>query len=810
MPAQEKGLTSAEAKKRLEKFGPNILPERPPPSDLIIFLSQLKSPLVYVLIFAGVVTLIFRQLSDTIIIGIAIIMNTVLGFFQERRAGKALSALKKLINAHAEVVRDGRRRKIDAKEVVPGDTAILSSGMKIPADGKLIYANRLFIDEAVLTGESAAVAKKEEEKVFMGTVVSAGQGAMEVGVTGANTQIGKIALQVQEEPEDTPLKRQISVFSKQLFILVSILTVFVFIIGLATGQPMIEIFKTAVALAVSAIPEGLIVSLTVVLAIGMQRILRRNGLVRNLTSAETLGGVTTICVDKTGTLTEGKMRVLDVVGEKEALAKQAVLANDLDDPIVIAVFEWGRAFVKDYIQEHVRLDSIPFSPKERFFASLNKWEKDRNIIFVNGAPDYLLKWSDLEENKKKEVLEKIEELTTQGKRVIGMARKIVSSSKKSLAPNDVKDGLEWIGLLSFSDPVRGGVKEALEKASKAGIDIIVITGDYPSTAEAVLSEIGRPVSRDEVILGEELEKLGAEELSKRVKEIKLFARTSPDQKLKIVEALKKNGEVVAMMGDGVNDAPAINKADIGIVVGEATDVARESADLVLLDSNFATIVAAIEEGRGIFENIRKIILYLLSDAFGEIVTVIGAIIAGFPLPITAVQILWINLVSDGFPALSLTVDPKRKGIMDDSPRAPYEKVVTSWMKILIATVSIASGVVALLFFFYVLNIHGDVKLARSVAFLTLGLNSLVYVFSVRNLTVPFWKANLFENRWLIVAVVAGFVLQATPFITVPARTFFDVSILPLSFWIIALALSVLMFIIVEVSKFVFRQRLKSA
>ena len=305
-----------------------------------------------------------------------------------------------------------------------------------------------------------------------------------------------------------------------------------------------------------------------------------------------------------------------------------------------------------------------------------------------------------------------------------------------------------------------------------------------------------------ILTKEELEKLGAEELSKRVKEIKLFARTSPDQKLKIVEALKKNGEVVAMMGDGVNDAPAINKADIGIVVGEATDVARESADLVLLDSNFATIVAAIEEGRGIFENIRKIILYLLSDAFGEIVTVIGAIIAGFPLPITAVQILWINIVSDGFPALSLTVDPKRKGIMDDSPRVPYEKVVTSWMKILIATVSIASGVVALLFFFYVLNIHGDVKLARSVAFLTLGLNSLVYVFSVRNLTVPFWKANLFENRWLIVAVVAGFVLQATPFITVPVRTFFDVSILPLSFWIIALALSVLMFIIVEVSKFV--------
>lgn len=808
MLPKENGLTSQEAKSRLIQSGPNILPEKPPPKDLIIFLSQLKNPFVYVLIFAGVVTFVLHHLSDTIIIGIAVIMNTVLGFIQERKAGKALSALKKLINAHAEVVRDGRRQKIDAKEVVPGEIAILSIGMKIPADGKLIYANRLFIDEAVLTGESAAVAKKEEDKVFMGTVVSAGQGAMEVKVTGANTQIGKIALQVQEEPEDTPLKRQISTFSKQLLILVSTLTVFVFTIGLATGQPMIEIFKTAVALAVSAIPEGLIVSLTVVLAIGMQRILKRNGLVRNLTSAETLGGVTTICVDKTGTLTEGKLRVVDIVGEKEELAKQAILANDLDDPIVIAAFEWGRNFVKDYIQEHPRLDSIPFSSKERFFASLNKWEKDKNIIFVNGAPDYLLKWSDLEENKKKEVLEKIEELTTQGRRIIGMARRIVSSSKKSLTPNDVKDGLEWIGLLSFSDPVRSGVKEALEKASKAGIEIIVVTGDYPRTAEAVLSEIGMPVTQDEVILGEDLEKLGVEELSKKVKRIKLFARTSPDQKLKIVEALKKNGEVVAMMGDGVNDAPAINKADIGIVVGEATDVARESADLVLMDSNFATIVASVEEGRGIFENIRKIILYLLSDAFGEIITVIGAIIAGLPLPITAVQILWINLVSDGFPALSLTIDPKRKGIMDDLPRAPNEKVVTSWMKILIATVSIASGIAAFLFFFYVLKTHGDIKLARSAAFLTLGINSLVYVFSVRNLTVPFWKDDLFENKWLILAVVAGFVLQATPFITAPTRAFFNVSILPPSFWIISLALSALMFIIVEVSKQFFRLRLK--
>src|SRR3990172_2827775 len=431
MLPQQIGLTTAEAEKRLSKFGPNILPEKPPPSDISIFLSQLKNPLIYVLIFAGLATFFLKHFSDAVIIAMAVIINTILGFFQERRAGKALSALKSLVSPQAEVVRDGKRKKVGANEVVPGDIIVLSQGMKVPADGKLVFVNRMFINEAILTGESQPASKANNEKVYMGTVVSSGQGAMEVQVTGALTQIGKIAEGVQETSEDTPLKKQIGRFSKQLLVLVVFLTLFVFVIGLASGESLIEIFKTAVALAVSAIPEGLIVSLTVVLAIGMQRILRRNGLVRNLTSAETLGGVTTICVDKTGTLTEGKMRVLDVVGEKEALAKQAVLANDLDDPIVIAVFEWGRAFVKDYIQEHAKLDSIPFSPKERFFASLNKWEKDRNIIFVNGAPDYLLKWSDLEENKKKEVLEKIEELTTQGKRVVGIVRMIVSSSKKS-------------------------------------------------------------------------------------------------------------------------------------------------------------------------------------------------------------------------------------------------------------------------------------------------------------------------------------------------------------------------------------------
>jgi len=805
MLPEQIGLTTAEVEKRLSKFGPNILPEKPPPSDISIFLSQLKNPLIYVLIFAGLATFFLKHFSDAVIIAMAVIINTILGFFQERRAGKALSALKSLVSPQAEVVRDGKRKKVGANEVVPGDIIVLSQGMKVPADGKLVFVNRMFINEAILTGESQPASKANNEKVYMGTVVSSGQGAMEAQVTGALTQIGKIAEGVQETSEDTPLKKQIGRFSKQLLVLVVFLTLFVFVIGLVSGESLIEIFKTAVALAVSAIPEGLIVSLTVVLAIGMQRILRRNGLVRNLTSAETLGGVTTICIDKTGTLTQGKMTVTDVVGDTVELAKQAILANDLDDPLVIAAFEWARGYIKDYIQEHPRLDSIPFSSKERFFASLNKWKKGENIIFVSGAPDSLLSWSDIKESEKEKIMQKIEDLTKEGKRVIGFSRKVVPSSNKRLSKEDVKGSLNWIGLLSFSDPVRPGVRDALSKANEAGIKIIVITGDYANTAEAVLTEIGMSISETEELLGEDLEKLSVEELAEAVRHIKLFARTTPEQKLKIVEALKKNGEIVAMMGDGVNDAPAINKADIGIVVGDASDVARESADLVLLDSNFATIVGAVEEGRGIFENIRKIILYLLSDAFGEIVTVTFAIIVSLPLPVTAVQILWINLVSDGFPSLALTVDPKRKGIMVDPPRPPKERVVTNWMKILIGIVSLVSGLLALAFFTYVLRSSGDVKLARSVAFLTLGINSLVYVFSVKSLTTPFWKGNIFDNKWLIAAVLAGFGLQAFPFIFPFSRQFFDVSSLPINYWLVALGLSALMFIMVEVSKIIFRR-----
>lgn len=783
-----------------------MLPEKPPPSNVSLFLAQLQSPLIYILLIAALVTIVIGHGADAAIILVAVFINTVLGFFQERKASDALYALKHYVSSKATVIRAGKRQAVDTSVLVPGDIVVLDQGVKVPADGELIWDNRFFADESVLTGESVPVTKTSGDPVSMGTTVAAGQAVMRVSTIGANTQMGAIALQIQEKVEDTPLQKQLKHFSGQLVIVVSVLTVSVFVIGLLRQINLTDIFITSVALAVSSIPEGLIVSLTVVMAIGMQRILKRKGLVRHLSAAETLGGVTTICVDKTGTLTEGKMEVVKAIGDETELAEQVVLANDLDDPIVIAAFEWGRSFLQKKVPKHDRLDSIPFSSEERFFVSLHAWSSKANRVYVNGAPEIVLSWTTLSATEKKEVRKTIDELTKAGKRVLGLARKDVGKSKKHLEKEDAKSGLEWVGLLAFSDPVRSGVKDALRLASEAGIRTIVITGDYAKTSQYILHELGVDLAPEEVITGDQVRELSKDELAQKVHTVRLFARTTPGQKLAIVAALKANGEVVAMMGDGVNDAPALHNSDIGIAVGEATDVAKESAGLVLLDSNFSTIVAAIEEGRAMFENIRKIILYLMSDAFGEIFVVLGSILLGLPLPLTAVQILWINIISDGFPNLALTIDPKRPGIMQEGPRHPKEKLVTRWMTVLIASVSTAAGIVALSTFIYLYRTTGSHELARSMAFLTLGLNTLAYVFSVRLLMTPFWRSNIFANGWLIVAVVAGFFLQMVPFATPAIREFFGLVYLGPEYWFVALGLSISMFFVVEVFKYFYNHR----
>jgi len=805
----ETGLSTGEAQKRLEKFGENLLPEEKPLSSLTVLLSQFKSPLVYILLGAGVVTAILGEFVDALVISFAVFINTILGFIQEERAGKALEALKKLVHPHARVLRDGEVVTLGTEELVPGDVVLVRQGDKIPADGRFVSTNRLFVEEAILTGESVPIGKTNEMAGFMGTLVTAGNGKLLITSTGFGTAMGEIALSVVDTKEKTPLAKQLDAFSKQLTIMVSILITIVFATGFLMGRPLAETFSTSVALAVSSIPEGLLVGLTVILAIGMQKILARKGLVRNLVSAETLGGVTTICVDKTGTLTEGKMRVVSMIGDQDVLAIQSVLANDLDDPVVIAAWEWASSLIdstKEVTQRFPRLDSLPFSSECQYFASLNRWENSENIIFVNGAPEVVMDLCSLDKEDKFKLLERLDELTSQGMRTLGMARKIVPNSKEELEETDIGESFEWVGLLAYTDPVRPDVKESLMKTVKAGIRTIVITGDYAKTALSVLEKLDLKVSEENVLTGTELREMSEEDLARfifRSRDTLLFARTKPNQKLDIITALKKNDEVVAMMGDGVNDAPAVSKADIGIVVGEASDVAKESADLVLLDSSFSTIVAAIEEGRVIFDNTRKVILYLMCDAFEGIFVVLFSTLMRLPLPITAIQILWINLISDGFPHLALTVDPKNPSIMNHPPRSPKETLVSKWMCKLIGIVSLTGGITASLMYVYILKTTQDVTLARSIAFATIGINSLIYVFSVRTLTRPFWEEGFFDNKWLLLAVFAGMGFQFLPFSFESLRDIFGIAPLGI-LWVYVFGASALMFLIIEVFKWIFR------
>jgi Ca2+-transporting ATPase len=801
-----KGLSSSEAERLLIENGPNVLPERKPPSDLSIFISQIKSPLVYVLIFAGLMTYFTGHTSDTLIILAAILINSLLGFFQERKASKTIHALKKMVAYKSEVVRDGRRITIDSSQIVIGDIVYLFAGVRVPADGELVETQKLFVDESLVTGESYPVGKKVGNKVFMGTNVYSGNGIMKVTATGALSQMGDIASSSQQIFEETPLRQQLVAFSKKLVLLITLLVGIVFLVSILRGFDFLEAFMVSIALAVSAVPEGLLICLTVILAIGMWRMAKRKGLVRRLVSAETLGGVTVVCLDKTGTLTEGKLEVVDFLGNKREIAYQMIVANDLDDPMLVSAYNWASRELEGVKNLAKRVDTLPFSTDSRFFACLVEDKNKRRTIYVNGAPEILIEGTSLEKNEKEKVKKKISDLILKGGfRALGLAKKKVSGSKVTIKNNDVRSNLEWVGTLFFSDPVRLGVAESLAKMEKANVKLLFITGDYPQTAISVLNSLGINLREDEIIIGDDLVKMSDNVLKSRIKSIKLFARTTPSLKLRIVNALKANGEVVAMIGDGVNDAPALNRADIGVVVGSATDVAKEIADLILLDSKFETIVAAIEEGRNIFNNLRRVIVYLMSTAFNEIIAVFGAFFLNFPLPVTAAQILWINLVSDGFPNLSLTVEPKGKDLMKAHPKEFSGDLFANWMKVLVLLVGFVSGVIALFLFGMALNSGMDLTTARSIAFVSLGSNSLIYVFSVRKLKDKFRFNDFLSNKWLVIAVFVGFFLQVLPFLSPSLRDFFKVSFFPVFYWFFILAGSLFMFLMIEFFKIFLRR-----
>lgn len=802
------GLSSKEALKRLEKYGPNEIERKKQLPWLRLLLDQFKSPLIYILFFAGLITLILKEWTDALVIFLAVGVNTILGFIQEYKAEKSLVALRKILVSHAKVIRDGKEELIETKDIVPGDLVILLTGSKVPADGVVVEGISLHLNEAILTGESVPVEKKDKEKVFMGTVVVSGRGKMLVTKTGMKTKMGGIAGQLKETiEEETPLKKQIGHLSKILAIIFAFVCLIIFFEGLWREREILEMFTLSVAVAVAAIPEGLVVSLTVILSLGMQRVLKRKGLVRKLLAAETLGSVDIICADKTGTLTEGKMKVTDWETEKgskseeEEILKAAVLCNNMINPLEVAMINWVKekvGEVEEIIKLNPRIDEIPFSSEKKFIAVLVKSPTDtsgvsRGKIFLSGAPEMVMEMCLMTEKEKIKWQKKLDEFTKKGLRVVafsyatGDLKKLKTnflSLKKGLQKYDGQINgdwhylqLKWLGLLLFEDPVRLEVKQALKTAQLAGIKIKVITGDYRNTAISVLNKLeinGGQLKDEQVMEGWELEKASDEELTKRIDEIVLFARTTPEQKIRIVEALQAKGHSVAMMGDGVNDALALKKADIGIVVGEASEVAKETADMVLLDSNFKTVVAAVEEGRGIFENIKKVVLYLLSDSFTEIVLIGGSLLLGLPTPLLSAQILWVNLVEDGLPGLALAFEPKDKGLMKEPPRPKNAPILDEELKILIFVIGIITDLLLLIIFYLLFRFKLPIEMTRTIIFAALAVDSLLYVFSCKTLRANLWHEDIFSNKFLLFSVLIGFLLLIagiyTPFLNLILKT----------------------------------------
>lgn len=834
----EKGLSCEEARRRLGVFGPNEFEKKREFNVWQLLVSQFSSPLIYILLFAGAAKIFLRDWLDAGIIMLVVLVNTMLGFWQEFKAAKSLEALKSYLKPKVTVLRGGGRQEILMSELVPGDICFLDSGGGVAADGVVISREELRVNEALLTGESRPVEKFAEEGVagktldalvvprphekesdryvYMGTSVSSGIGMMMVLQTGSKTEMGKIASTLVATQEgETPLQQKLAGLARILMMIVVVATVMIFGVGVLKQHGVLEMFETAIAMAVAAIPEGLAVSMTVILALGMQRILKQKALVRKLVAAETLGSVSVICCDKTGTLTEGKMRVVDCVGDRDELIQAAILANDERDEEGLAMVEWaGEQLAQRKVgwthfkgvgeirERYKRIGSIPFSSERKFVASLNQ-NSGKNLVSMVGAPDVVLKHCSLPPKKVKEEQVKLTEMASKGFRLLGVASKEVTG--KELTQRMLAK-LTWHGFLVFEDPVRKHVKESLVAARKAGVKVKVITGDYKETARAVLSRLFEPdieMTDKMIITGDELAAMSKKELSQKIDEVVLFARTTPDQKLKIVEVLKEKGEVVAMTGDGVNDAPALKSADIGVVVNEATDVSKETADMVLLDSNFRTIVEAIREGRVIFQTMRKVVVYLISNAFQEIILIGGSLFLGLPLPLSAIQILWINLVEDGLPGVALAFDTTDEGVMEEKPRKREGSLLDLEGKTLVVVIGVVANLIMLSVFYWFIQAGYEIGYAQTLMFLGMGTNTLLFIFSAKALRKNIWQETIFDNRFLLMSVVVGLMLMALAMVWPPLMSIVGVSEVKLVHVSVIVLVNILSLVLIEMVKFGF-------
>ena len=857
-----KGLSEKEVQKKQKIIGKNKLPEHKPTSVFVIFLSQFKGIFTIILFIAALISFLLHEYTDTGVILASVLLNVGIGFFQENKAKKTIESLKKMIVIQAKILRESKERIIDASELVPGDIIFLDSGDKVPADARIIESEDFQVNEMALTGESMPVKKDanilldkktslgdRKNMVYMGTVVTAGKARAVIVSTGINTEIGKISkLVVDAKEEDTPLQVRMRKLSMQITILIAICLVLIMGYGVFTGRSLSEMFIFAVAMAIAAIPEGLIVAVTVILALGMRKILKKKALVRELLATETLGSTTVICTDKTGTITSGKMVVDKIVTPikdfdknqlgkvkdvgLESILKIGMLCNDahygdisgspekweiFGDPTEIALVKAaGKAGFRknDLLKNRKKITEIPFDSYLKYMAVAYKnLENNKIEIYIKGSAERLADRSShickekncsLTDENKNDVLKTNEDLSSKAYRVLAFAYKELNISEEDLdLKEEVKKDLIFTGLVGIRDPIRPGVKDAIKLCQRAGIKIKMITGDHKLTAKAIAAEVGINASDADIVSGEEFDQMNSKQLDLKIPKTLIFARVAPKHKLLIIDTLQRKGEVVAMTGDGINDAPALKSADIGIAMGTGTEAAKETSDIILLDDNFKTIERAVEEGRALFDNIKKVTLYLLSDSFTEILLVGGSMLLGLPLPLTAVQILWVNLVEDGMPDFALTFEKKEKGIMNDPPRKLKEPILDKEMKILIFGVGIITDVVLFALFYYLLKSTGDMTYARTMVFAALGVDSLFYVFSCRSLRRTLWQMNPFSNKLLNLAVLFGFSMLIVSLYVPFFQNVLDTVPLSVNDWLILLAIGVFEIIAIEMVKYWF-------
>ena len=837
------GLTEEEALKREKEYGKNKLNEKKQEGIIIKFFKQFNDFMIIILIIASIISAIVSKLQgendyfDSIIIIAIVILNAIMGVVQEAKAEKSIESLKKLTVQKAKVIRNGKTKEIDAENLVPGDLIILEAGNYVPADVRIIESHQLKIEESSLTGETIP-SEKDAEFIgrsdssigdrknlgYMASIVVNGHGKAIVTDIGMKTEVGKIAnMMIENKAPETPIQIKLGQVGKILGVACLIICIIIFAIGVIKKIDPIEMFMTSVGLAVAAIPEGLPAIVTIVLSIGVTKMAKKNSIIRKLPAVETLGSSTVICSDKTGTLTQNEMKIVEIyakdtkkVVELGALCtdceinvednnKTKIIGEPTEKAIVEKLISIGEN-KKDIEKIMPRINEIPFDSTRKMMTTIHKIGNKYRII-TKGAPDVLLKnciYNEItnkriDQTEKNEILKQNTKMANKALRVLAVAYKDVNNIPSKITSEIIEKDLNFIGLLGMIDPPREGVEEAVKTCKKAGIKTVMITGDHLETAKAIAKDLKILGPYDRAITGKELEKMTDEQLRKDIKNYSVFARVSPEHKVRIVKAWQQTGAVVAMTGDGVNDSPALKKADIGIAMGKnGTDVAKNAADMILTDDNFVTIVEAVKQGRNIYDNIRKAIHFLIATNIGEIVTIFMGLVLGLKSPLLAIQLLWINLVTDSLPAIALGLEKPDKDIMNRKPINSKKGIFADglWNKIIIEGILI--GMLTLVSF-SIGNKYYGLEVARTMAFMTIGLLELLHSFNIKS-EKSIFKTGLFENKYLIGALLLGIFVQSIVVITPQIAKIFELTNLNLEQWIITIGISILPIPIIELQK----------